>query len=91
MSNCNCRDEIEAQLTERFKAHAPEASDHRVTLEGYGFAIVNNTLVMKPAMPYKAYALFPNKKTGADKGKTMKGAMVFRFCPFCGVEVGATT
>lgn len=88
MSDCNCKAELEAKLTERFKASKPEATGHSVTLEGYGFAIVGNTMVMRPVMPYKAHAAFPNKKGGADREKTMKGTMVFSFCPFCGVKIG---
>lgn len=88
MSGCNCKTEIEAKLTENFKANKPEASEHSVSLEGYGFCIVNNTLTMKPTMPYKARASYP-MKAGGSKDKTLTGTMVFSFCPFCGVRLEA--
>ena len=88
MSECNCKAELEAGLTERFKAAKPEAKDHRVTLEGYGLAIVDNTMVLKPFMSAKATAKYP-RKGGGHAEKTLKHTMVFSFCPFCGVKQGA--
>lgn len=85
---CDCRKELETQLTERFKANAPQAFEHRVGLQGYGFAIVDNTLTMRGYMPYKASADFPLKK-GGTKPKTQTGNMVFSFCPFCGEKLDA--
>jgi hypothetical protein len=82
---CNCRTELEAKLTERFKANNPDASGHKVDLQGYGFGIVNNTMVMQGCMTYKAAATFPIKK-GGTKYKTQTGNMIFSYCPFCGVK-----
>lgn len=87
MSTCNCKTEIEQALAENFRKNRPEFSDHGVRLEGYGFAIVDNTMVMKPTMPYKATAYAPNKTGGPEKVKSFKGTMVFKFCPFCGTKV----
>jgi hypothetical protein len=83
---CDCRKDIEARLTERFKEGAPGASGHSVELQGYGFAIVGNVLMVKPYMRYTAEAEFPLKK-GGTKWKKQTGTMVFSFCPFCGVEI----
>lgn len=81
---CNCKTEIEAQLVERFKDKHPEATGHRATIEGYGFAVVGNTLLLRPYMPVKFGAGHANKKTGLERWKAEKGTMSFRFCPFCG-------
>lgn len=85
MSACNCKAEIEAKLLERFKAAKPEAKCHEVSLEGYGFAIVGNTMTLKPFMHYTASADYPRKAGGATS-KKRKGTMAFSFCPFCGVK-----
>lgn len=85
--SCNCKTEIEAQLAERFKAAKPEAHNHAVALQGYGFGIVGNTMVMRGGMAYKATALFP-RKSGGTQTKTLHGQMVFAFCPFCGSKQG---
>lgn len=89
MSECNCKTEIEAGLAERFKAAKPEATDHSVTLEGYGFSIVNGVVTMKPFMPYTARAEYP-RKAGGTTTKKLKGTMVFSFCPFCGTKQGGS-
>lgn len=86
---CDCKTTLEAQLTERSKAAAPEAHDHKVTLEGYGFGVQNNTMVMRGFMPYTTFARVPMKK-GGEKPQKLKGNMVFSFCPFCGEKVGAS-
>ena len=84
---CNCKTDIEAQLTARFQAKYPEATGHRATLEGYGFAVVDNTMTLMPYMPAKFGAGHTNKKTGLARWKGEKGTMSFRFCPFCGVNL----
>ncbi len=88
MSACECKTKIEAELAGRFKSQKPEASDHNVSLQGYGFAVVGNELQTRPFMHYSATAFFPSKKTGVEKVKTVKGTMTFSFCPFCGVKIG---
>ena len=83
---CNCREEIEAKLQERFKATTPDATDHSVSLDGYGFGITkDNSFVTNGLMPYRAEATH-TLKSGATKRKTVKGNMVFTYCPFCGVK-----
>ena len=84
---CNCKDGIEAKLTERFKAQAPEATDHGVTLQGYGYCM-SATITNRAYMPYKTTAEFPLKK-GGTKVKSTTGSMFFNYCPFCGVKVPA--
>ena len=86
---CNCKTEIEAQLVDRLKMKHPEATGHSATLEGYGFAIVGNTMKMLPCMPVKYGASHANKKTGAERWKNEKGSMIFSFCPFCGESLRA--
>jgi hypothetical protein len=87
---CECKTEIEAQLLERFKRKHPDAGGHRATLEGYGFAIVNNVMELRPYMPIKFGAGHANKKTGLERWKNEKGTMSFRFCPFCGENMLAS-
>lgn len=89
MSTCNCKTEIEQALTEDFRKNRPEFNEHGVSLEGYGFAIVGERMVMRPTMPYKATAYAPNKAGGPERVKSFKGTMVFTFCPFCGTKVDA--
>lgn len=84
---CTCREDLEKSLTERFSTHATEATGHSVSLQGYGFAIVGNSMITAPFMEYKATAMYPVKKTGGTKEKTTRGNMMFSFCPFCGVKV----
>ncbi len=81
---CDCKTEIEAQLVERLKAKHPAAAGHQAGLECYGFAIVGNTMTLRPYMPIKYGAGHTNKKTGREQWKTEKGTMAFSFCPFCG-------
>lgn len=80
---CNCRKDIEEKLTERFKASTPDARDHKVILDGYGFGIVNNTMVMQPYFSYTAFSYVQLKK-GGEKPKKVTGNMIFTYCPFCG-------
>jgi hypothetical protein len=80
---CNCKSEIEAKLNENFKAATPDARDHKVTLKGYGFGIINNTIVMQPFFEYEGFSYVPLKK-GGEKPKKVIGNMIFSYCPFCG-------
>jgi hypothetical protein len=83
---CDCKKQIEAKLLEHFKASAPEAADHEIELEGYGLAVVDNTMTVRPFAPYKAAALFPLKK-GGMKRNVKTGVMGFSFCPYCGEKL----
>jgi len=82
MSNCNCRKDLEAKLTERFNQQQPQARDHKVVLQGYAICF-GETLTFRSFMPYKATATYPLKK-GGEKEKNEVGNMFFAFCPFCG-------
>jgi hypothetical protein len=84
--SCNCKQEIEEKLTERFKAATPDARDHKVTLDGYGFGVVDNVMVMQPYFNYTGFSYVPLKK-GGEKPKKVTGNMIFSFCPFCGVSL----
>ena len=87
--NCNCREELEAKLVENFKSHAPEATNHKATLQGYGFALIGNTMEMRGYMDVSAKATYPLKK-GGTKEKTIKQSMFFSYCPFCGTKAAKT-
>jgi len=82
---CNCKKELEEKLTERFKGASPEAADHSVKLQGYGFVIIGNTMKHRGYMEYKTFANVTLKKGGLKSKKTT-GSMFFSFCPFCGVS-----
>lgn len=84
---CNCKAEIEEALLARFKLKYPDAQGHKVSLEGYGFAIVGNSMTLRPFMPIKLGAGHANKRTGLERWKNEKGTMGFRFCPFCGTNL----
>lgn len=81
---CECKKDLEAKLLDRFKENSPEASKHEVNLQGYTL-ILGDKLEQKGFMPIEATALFPLKK-GGSKEKKLKQNMVFKFCPFCGIE-----
>lgn len=87
---CTCRADLEKSLLDRFVAHQPEGSGHSIELQGYGFAIVGDSMISAPFMEYKATAKFPVKKTGGTKEKTVRGNMMFSFCPFCGQKISKT-
>lgn len=84
--SCNCKTELEAKLTERFKAASPDSRDHKVTLEGYCLGFRENTMFLQPYMSYSEFAFTPMKK-GGEKPKKSIGNMIFTFCPFCGVKL----
>lgn len=87
MASCKCKTDIEAKLTERFTVNKPEATDHSVELQGYGFAVVGNTMEVKPFMNYKAIAAFPHKRGSGETYRSKTGMMSFSFCPFCGLKL----
>lgn len=87
---CDCKLNIEARLLTRFKDQTPEANDHSVSLDGYGLAIIDNSIVTMPYMPIKLTANHPLKK-GGFKRKTENSNMFFNYCPFCGVKVEKAT
>lgn len=84
---CNCKSEIEAKLLESFKAGRPDAQGHKAVLEGYGFAVVDNVLTLRPFMPIKYGAGHASKKSGLERWRNEKGFMQFSFCPFCGTRI----
>jgi hypothetical protein len=83
---CNCKKDIESRLLARFKEQSHEATDHYVELQGYGLAIIDNTLKSMPYMPFKTSAKFPLKK-GGSKQKSQSSNMFFNYCPFCGEKI----
>lgn len=83
---CNCKSELEEKLTTRFKDATPDARAHKVTLQGYGFAIKDKTMYLQPYMTYQGFSYVPLKK-GGEKPKKVTGNMFFSYCPFCGVKV----
>lgn len=82
---CNCKKELEEKLKDRFSATAPEATDHGVTLQGYGFGLTDDGLIVTGFMEAKATAVYPLKK-GGFKQKTVTQNMHFSYCPFCGTK-----
>lgn len=83
---CDCQKDIETRLLERFKSQSPEAKSHRVSLQGYGLAIIGDAMLSIPLMPIKATASFPLKK-GGEKERTQTSNMFFNYCPFCGEKI----
>jgi len=80
---CDCREKIEARLLQAFKEEHPEATDHKVKLEGYAF-IFGAQVTVKACMPIKRTATFPVKKGGGTREKAEKVSLMFNCCPFCG-------
>lgn len=82
---CNCKQELETKLTDRFKSATPKAADHKVKLIGFGIVLGgDNGCTERGYMEYETYALTPLAK-GGSKPKKTTGNMFFSFCPFCGV------
>lgn len=89
---CNCKSEVEANLAEHYARNIPGAKEHKIELTGYGLAIVNNTMELRPYMPLTATAKFPVKaRPGEMREKRSKGTMSFNFCPFCGTPISTTS
>lgn len=82
---CNCKSELEAKILEQFKKKAPDATDHRVYLKGYGLALIGNTMMLRGSMPVESIARF-TLKNGGTKEKTLKQSMFYSYCPFCGAN-----
>jgi hypothetical protein len=83
--NCNCKEEIEAKLTERLKEQLPAGTDHGTELQGYGFTLGGNAMQVRGFIPVNQSAMVP-LKSGAMKLKKSSLSMFFSFCPFCGVK-----
>ena len=81
---CDCKTKIEAELLEKFKAKLPDAEDHSVELQGYGFAIVGSTMELRGYLPIAGGANHKPKTGAVWKWKKHKGMMAFSYCPFCG-------
>ena len=86
---CNCKTEIEQNLTERYQAAEPSGREHKVRLQGFGLVVVGDALKQRPYMEYEAFAYVPLKK-GGEKPKKQRGNMFFSFCPFCGEKLETT-
>ena len=82
---CDCRETLEARLTERFQETSPTASNHKVTLQGYAY-MLGSAPSRRPFMEYETFAHVP-LKAGGHKPKKTRGNMLFNFCPFCGVKI----
>lgn len=80
---CDCKKDIEVKLTDRFIQKTPEATGHKVALQGYAL-IFGDKLTQKGCMQMNVTAIYPLKK-GGTKEKTEKQNMIFTYCPFCGV------
>ena len=85
---CTCKADLEQRLTERYKGQLPNATEHKVELQGYGLSIQENEMKVAGYMQYKAWAVHP-LKNGGVKPKSITGNMFFSYCPFCGQKAGA--
>lgn len=84
---CDCKNDIESKLLDRFKNYAPDAKSHEVRLAGYTIIITDGGLVLKGCMPIELSADRPLKK-GGFKHKKETQQMIFSYCPFCGRKYG---
>ena len=78
--SCNCRQELEEKLLERFKEQEPDAKDHCVSLNKYVFTF--GKCLEKGCFTIELEALFL-LKNGKKKLKKSKQSMLFTYCPFC--------
>lgn len=83
--NCNCKEELEAKLTARFKEQEPGATDHGAELQGYGFSMSGSAMTVRGFMDVKQSAMF-TPKSGIPKLKKTSLSMFFSYCLFCGVK-----
>lgn len=79
---CDCRETIESKLLACFKEQAPDAQNHKASLNGYGF-VLGASVREVGCMPIELTADRPLKR-GGYKPKTDRMSMFFTFCPFCG-------
>lgn len=86
---CDCKTKLEQRLLVAFKEKHPTAVAHTATLDGYGMALIENTVTLLPFMQIK-FGAGHQTKAGFEKWKTEKGTMRFSFCPFCGVSLQTT-
>lgn len=84
---CNCKADIEKQLTDRHAVLTPKGREHKVKLRGYGI-VMGAKISERPYMPYEAFAYVPLVK-GGEKPKKVNGNMIFTYCPFCGVALNS--
>ena len=82
---CDCRENLEKKLTDRFKEMTPAATGHKVALQGYAYCL-GASVTSRAFMEYKTTASYPLKK-GGEKVKNETGNMYFSHCPFCGEKV----
>lgn len=80
---CDCKQDIEARLLDRFIESNPNAKEHSAKLTGYSLVIIENSIKQKGCMPIEMTACHP-LKNGGSKVKTSRSNMIFNFCPFCG-------
>lgn len=81
---CDCRNDIESKLLERFKEQVPDAQNHQATLRGYAM-VIRETPLEVGCMPIELVADRPLKR-GGYKPKTDRMNMFFTYCPFCGAK-----
>lgn len=87
---CDCRNRIEAMLTDRYARQTPQAKDHKAVLMGYGLKITKDLGVAEAVfMPAELCSTVTVKKTGAERRKVDKINMHFSHCPFCGEKFPA--
>lgn len=85
---CDCKTRLEKQLTEKLVESLPTDTGHSVELKGYGLAMAGDEMVELGYMEAAASSTYM-AKSGVYRVRNKRQKMVFSFCPFCGVAVGA--
>lgn len=83
---CECITNIETKLLAAYKKNYPDATGHRVSLDGYGLGMVGgdiNKMRVTLFLGYSGSAEHPLKK-GGTRTKKVSGSLAANYCPFCG-------
>lgn len=82
---CDCKTTMEARLLEYFKGQQPDASDHKVELQGYGITF-GQKMDLRAYMNVATTCSRTAKATGRVVEKKGAFPMFATYCPFCGTR-----
>lgn len=81
---CECKEDLERRLEERFKADLPDGyRNYDARLGCYGLTL-GQSLSLAFLVPYTGDVDVPKKTGGGMKRQKIKSSIKARYCPFCG-------
>lgn len=79
---CECKEDIERRVLEKFKHEHPDATGHEAEMGGYAI-VFGKGGGLRPAARIDLTAKGLTK-TGKDKAIRSKVSMLATYCPYCG-------